>query len=112
MIEIATIFGTRRMKLAAQVHGAALETNIPTIPQAGFSLGKVILWSTARDDGEKPFDEDEELAVDFLTRCMELDPAKRISAKEALEHDFLRLGMDPVGESDEEDMDILLESQA
>lgn len=106
MIEIATIFGTKKMKLAAQVHGAAFETNIPTIPHAGFSLGKVILWSTARE-GKRPFDEDEELAVDFLTRCMELEPSRRISAKDALDHDFLRLGMDPEGGSDEEDMDFL-----
>lgn len=97
MIEIATIFGARRMKQAGLLHGCMFDTNIPTIGSAGFSLEKIILWSTCRTGGDRPGDpepqpltQEELLAVDFLTRCMELDPSKRISAKEALEHDFLR----------------------
>ncbi|KAG7039721.1 cell cycle protein [Colletotrichum scovillei] len=96
MIEIATIFGVKRMKQAGLLHGCMFETNIPTVGNAGFSLGKIILWSTCRTDGGKdgqpgiPLTDEEKLAVDFLERCMELDPARRISAKDALEHEFLR----------------------
>ncbi|KAF4815058.1 Cell cycle serine/threonine-protein kinase hsk1 [Colletotrichum siamense] len=96
MIEIATIFGTKRMKQAGLLHGAMFETNIPTVGTAGFSLEKIILWSTCRTDGGKdgqpgiPLDDEEKLAVEFLGRCLELDPARRISAQEALEHEFLR----------------------
>ena len=95
MIEIATIFGIKKMRSCAYLHGAQFETNIPTIGNAGFSLEKIILWSTCRNDGGKdgteiPLRRDEKLAVRFLERCFELDPHKRISAQEALEHDFLR----------------------
>lgn len=106
MIEIATIFGARRMRQTAQIHGAVFETNIPTIGQTGYSLGKIIMWSLLRDDKRKPFTRHEEMAVDFLTRCMEPDPSRRISAEDALESDFLALGTEDEG-SVEEDMDIL-----
>jgi cell division control protein 7 len=95
MVEIATIFGVRRMKQCAYLHGTVFETNIPTIGDRGFLLEKIILWSTCRNDGGKggseiPLDSKEKLAVKFLERCFELDPNKRISAAEALEHDFLK----------------------
>ncbi|KAM3072066.1 Cell division control protein 7 [Clarireedia jacksonii] len=95
MIEIATIFGVKRMRACAYLHGTVFETNIPTIGQAGFSLEKIILWSTCRNDGgpdgaEQPLTSEEKLAVRFLERCLELDPNKRISAEEALNHEFLR----------------------
>lgn len=95
MIEIATIFGTKKMKSCAYMHGAVFETNIPTIGNVGFTLEKIILWSTCRNDsgkngGEDPLTAEEMLAVKFLERCFELDPNRRISAAEALEHPFLK----------------------
>ncbi|KAH8885565.1 serine/threonine protein kinase Hsk1 [Thozetella sp. PMI_491] len=109
MIEIATIFGTRRMRLAGQLHGSMFETNIPTIGTTGFSLEKIVLWSTCRTDPDsEPLSKEEKLALEFLNRCMELDPSRRISAEEALQHDFLKLGLDSVPESgDDEDIDML-----
>ncbi|EFQ27248.1 uncharacterized protein GLRG_01743 [Colletotrichum graminicola M1.001] len=125
MIEIATIFGVKRMRQAGLLHGCMFETNIPTVGNAGFSLGKIILWSTCRTDGGKdgqpgiPLTDEEKLAVDFLENCMELDPARRISAKDALEHEFLKEPLpiqsveppfeeDPAEDDDEMD---LLEAQ-
>ncbi|KAL3426123.1 cell cycle protein [Phlyctema vagabunda] len=95
MIEIATIFGQRRMKSCGLQHGTLFESTIPTIGNAGFSLEKIILWSTCRNDGatgEIPLTDEEKLAVRFLERCLELDPNKRISAAEALQHSFLADG--------------------
>lgn len=107
MIEIATIFGSKRMKAAGLLHGCVFETNIPTVGQQGFSLEKIILWSTCHADG-KPLTPDEKLAVRFLERCMEFDPSRRISAEQALEHEFLRVAMPASQElSDENEMDII-----
>jgi cell division control protein 7 len=105
MIEIATIFGAKRMKQAAYLHGTSFETSIPTIGTHGFALEKIILWSTCRNDSGKSGEEasltpEEKGAVRFLERCFDLDPNKRISAAEALEHEFLA---DPYVESGEED---------
>ncbi|KAI1767174.1 kinase-like protein [Hypoxylon sp. FL1150] len=92
MIEIATIFGTKRMKQAGQLHGCVFDTNIPTIGERGFTFEKIMLWSTCRSDGKSStLTEDEKEAIEFLQRCMDLDPTKRISAKEALVHDFLQV---------------------
>lgn len=108
MIEIATIFGIKRMKACGYLHGVMFETNIPTIGNAGFSLEKIILWSTCRNDSgkdgkEDPLTDEEKSAVRFLERCFELDPNKRISAEEALEHEFLREDV----YSDDEEMHML-----
>lgn len=116
MIEIATIFGVKRMRQAGQLHGCMFETSIPTIGMQGFSFERIILWSTCRDTNVK-MPEDEKLAVEFLGRCMDLDPARRISAEDALNHPFLQMGLEkePGGsqsgeeeeEGEEDEMDIL-----
>jgi cell division control protein 7 len=107
MIEITTIVGTKKMKQCAFLHGTFFETNIPSIGQNGFSYEKLILWSTSRSDGAKAgesrLSEEERLAVSFLERCFELDPSKRISAEEALEHPFLKEEV----YTDEDDMQML-----
>lgn len=102
LVEIATIFGAKRMRTAGLMHGVVFETSIPTIGQQGFQFHKIIMWSTCRGS-EKPLTKEEMLAVNFLERCMELDPTKRITAEEALEHKFLRMGL-PDEEDDEMEM--------
>ena len=94
LIEIATIFGRRRMRAAAILHGAVFETDIPTIGERGFSLEKIVLWSTGKwkrgpDGTDAKLWPGEQDAIRLLGLCLELDPAKRISAREALEHSFL-----------------------
>ncbi|KAK2750901.1 hypothetical protein FQN55_001473 [Onygenales sp. PD_40] len=84
MIEIASIFGTRRMKAAAALHGQIFETNLPTIGEKGYSWEKIVLWSSCVD----ALTESEKQATRFLGWLLELDPAKRPSAKEALRHEF------------------------
>ncbi len=106
MIEIATIFGGKRMKSCAMLHGTIFESNIPTIGMQGFTLEKIIVWSTCKDDsGLTP---EQKGAVRFLERCFELDPSKRISAQEALEHEFLAIDRGEEEEDEEEEeMDML-----
>jgi len=118
LIEITTIFGSKKMKAAGLLHGCVMETTIPTIGLHGFNLEKIILWSTCRTDGGKdgqgqPLDDDEKLAVEFLNRCLELDPSKRISASEALNHEFLLLperdlhASVEIGDDVDDEMDIV-----
>lgn len=106
MIEIATIFGSKRMKAAGLVHGCVFETTIPTIGQQGFSIEKIILWSTCRGE-DNPLTPEEKLAVKFLERCMDLDPSRRITAEEALEHEFLKENPASQELGDEDAMDML-----
>ena len=93
MIEIATICGRGRIRQCALFHGSLFETTIPSISEKGFTWEKIIMWSTCRTKdiggGEEYFEPGEPEAILFLTRCLELDPTKRISAREALAHDFL-----------------------
>ncbi|VUC24390.1 unnamed protein product [Clonostachys rosea] len=107
MIEIATIYGARRMKVAGLLHGCVFDTTIPTVGQQGFTLEKIILWSTCRGE-DKPLTADEKLAVKFMERCMDLDPSRRITAEEALEHEFLRIdSSQDLGVGDDDIMDML-----
>ncbi|KAI9659263.1 MAG: hypothetical protein M1829_006603 [Trizodia sp. TS-e1964] len=97
MIEIATIFGKRRMRTCALLHGAVFEVKIPTISDVGYSMSKIVLWSTNRSAKDKAgnsgqLSEEETHAIEFMQLCLVLDPAKRISAEEALAHEFLAEG--------------------
>jgi cell division control protein 7 len=94
LLEITTIFGRKKMKEAALLHGQVFETNIASYSDGGHSLEKIILWCTSRSKDEKTglkpeLDDGEKEAVQFLYRCLEVDPAKRITADEALRHPFI-----------------------
>ncbi|RYP79000.1 hypothetical protein DL769_003090 [Monosporascus sp. CRB-8-3] len=116
MIEIATIFGSRRMKQAGQLHGCMFDTNIPTIGAAGFSFEKIMLWSTCRSDpsnkdagkGQGQLTDEEKGALEFLRLCMELDPSKRVSAEDALRHPFLTLDDDEEAEGEGEEDEVMM----
>ncbi|KAK8131067.1 hypothetical protein PG984_007505 [Apiospora sp. TS-2023a] len=113
MIEIATIFGVKRMRQAGQLHGCVFETNIPSIGAQGFSFEKIMLWSTCRSDGSKDnknadLTDEEKGAVEFLTRCMDLDPSRRISAEEALRHKFLQVDSEGEGEAEGSEEDVMM----
>ncbi|MCJ1373754.1 hypothetical protein MMC20_004983 [Loxospora ochrophaea] len=109
MIEIAAIFGRQRMRACALLHGSVFETDIPSIGEKGFSLQKLISWSIARTEDTRgdvqDLTEGEKFAIRFLERCLELDPKKRISASQALEHEFLN--EDLPSEAGEDAMEVL-----
>lgn len=104
-IELCTIFGKRRMNEVALLHGQVMQTNIPTISEGGHSWEKILLWCTNRSkkDGQG-LDDDEQEAVGFMSLCLELDPNRRITAEEALDHPFLR-GHHSSDLAETEDMD-------
>ena len=104
MIEIATIFGQKKMKQCAALHGAVFECTIPTIGQTGFPLPTIVQWSTSpvRPEEEDDLPADVAEAVKFLELCLDLDPRRRISARAALANNFLA-DIDPETETDELD---------
>ncbi|KAK4498479.1 hypothetical protein PRZ48_011137 [Zasmidium cellare] len=107
-IELCTIFGKKKMKDTALLHGQVLETNIPTIPENGHSWEKILLWCTSRnkrDDGG--LTDEEHDAVSFMQACLQLDPRKRMTAEEALQHPWLTGDIDsaPPSSQDSEMVD-------
>ncbi|KAF3045084.1 hypothetical protein E8E12_008162 [Didymella heteroderae] len=93
LLEITTIFGRKKMRETSLLHGQVFETNIPSYSESGHSLEKIILWCTGRTGDKtapkKELGDDEKEAVHFLHRLLECNPAKRITADEALRHPFI-----------------------
>ncbi|KAL8840566.1 MAG: hypothetical protein Q9170_001252 [Blastenia crenularia] len=91
LIEIASIFGQRRMKACAWLHGTVFECSLPTIGEKGFLLKQIVQWSVSavRPDEREAIDPEVMECISFLELCLELDPRKRISARRALTTDFL-----------------------
>jgi len=109
VIELTSCFGKVKMAKAALLHGQVFETNIPTISDNGYTLGKIVAWSNDRQTrgpkGERLKQKPEELELTaFLEMCLDLDPGRRLSAQQALRHPFL-LEDPEVGSEDE--MDVL-----
>ncbi|KAL8972410.1 MAG: hypothetical protein Q9183_000571 [Haloplaca sp. 2 TL-2023] len=107
LIEIASIFGQRRMKNCALLHGAVFESSLPTIGEKGFQLKQIVQWSVSayKPDERGPLEPDVLDCVNFLEMCLDLDPRRRISARKALASDFLAKERTP--ELDDEDVDEL-----
>jgi cell division control protein 7 len=62
------------------------DATLTTLSDKAMSLLRIIQWATS--EMEEP-DWEQTLALEFLYLCLELNPQKRISAAEALEHPFL-----------------------
>ena len=107
IIEIASIFGQRRMKACANLHGAVFECTVPTIGERGHSLEELIQWSvtSVRPEEGDCLNSDTKEVIQFLTLLLEMDPKKRLTARAALRTSFLREQKSV--ESEEEEMDIL-----
>ncbi|KAL8943260.1 MAG: hypothetical protein Q9216_001171 [Gyalolechia sp. 2 TL-2023] len=91
LIEIASIFGQKRMKACALLHGTIFECSLPTVGDKGFLLKQIVQWSVSavRPDEREEIDPEIMECINFLDLCLELDPRKRISARRALSTDFL-----------------------
>lgn len=87
-LEIASIFGRKKMQAAAAQHGQIFESNIETIGDKGFSLDKIVRWASCREKEVDDLHAGEKQAIKLLNCLLEMDPTKRYSAAEALEHEF------------------------
>ena len=107
MIEIATIFGQKKMRQCAALHGAAFECTLSSVGEKGFPLAYIVQWSTSPTRPEESEDLEPDIieTVKFLELLLELDPRRRISARAALASDFLAEEQYP--DTETEDMDVL-----
>lgn len=107
MIEIASIYGQKKMKACAILHGAVFECTLPTIGDRGYSLAHIVQWSTCpiRPEDSDVLDVETKRTVKFLESLLELDPRKRFSARAALASDFL--AEEESSETEEEEIDVL-----
>ena len=107
MIEIASIYGVKKMKSCAILHGAVFQCNLPTIGDRGYSLAHIVQWSTCpvRPEDGDGLDAETRKIVKFLESLLELDPRKRLSARAALASEFLMA--EECSETEEEEIDVL-----
>ncbi|KAL9032979.1 MAG: hypothetical protein Q9214_007729, partial [Letrouitia sp. 1 TL-2023] len=101
MIEMASIFGQRKMKSVALLHGTVFECTLPTVGQSGYCLKQIVQWSAGRYESEGDLDPEMMECIAFLELCLELDPRKRVSARKALASDFLAERAPPESEGGE-----------
>ena len=94
------------MKSAALLHGATFDCTLNTVGDKGFPLWHVIQWSgyQQRPEDGNALDPGINDAVKFLEMLLEFDPRKRISARAALQTDFLAL---EETDTEAEEMDVL-----
>ena len=64
----------------------SFDATLPTLSDKSMSFVRLVQW--ARSDSRDP-DPEQKQAFEFLDLCLELDPNKRVSAREALQHPFL-----------------------
>ncbi|KAJ1569341.1 Cell division control protein 7 [Cladochytrium tenue] len=103
LLEIANMFGKEAMHDVAPKFNRTFRTNITTVG-ASQPLGEIVqmartLNATLTNSSRRRASGSLETppppppvppeAIDFLTQCLALDPAKRITAVQALEHPFL-----------------------
>ncbi|KAM5440926.1 Cell division control protein 7 [Microsporum ferrugineum] len=86
LIEIACIFGYRRMQRAAAEHGLVFDTNIPSIGEKGYTLARIILWSSCLNE----LTGREKQAIRLLNHLLDLSPKTRYTAAQALQHSFFQ----------------------
>ncbi|ORZ34055.1 kinase-like domain-containing protein [Catenaria anguillulae PL171] len=95
--EIAVIFGSRAIRSLASKFDRIFLSTLPNIPKDGVPLRDLVYSLNQREFFEMPTE-----ALDFLNKCLTLDPNKRMTADQAVNHVYLRgvssLGCEPVEE--------------
>lgn len=104
MLELIAVFGQKRIKQTGYLHGAVLECSIPNISNNGYAFTKLIAWSTCKHVSKVT--SDEKMIHTLLDGLLELDHRKRLSADEALEHEFFQMDFPEVNDPDDEMIEI------
>ncbi|KAI9202648.1 kinase-like domain-containing protein [Polychytrium aggregatum] len=86
LLEIALLFGKKEMAAAAAEQHRVFTSNVPTLPESAPSLHA--LCSKLQPKRSEQFPES---AFDLLRQCLMLNPERRITAADALEHPFLKM---------------------
>lgn len=106
IIEIASLFGQRRLRQCALLHGTIFECTVPTVGEKGHTLEHLVQWSisSVRPEEEDVLQPELKKIIKFMGRLLELDPKKRLSARSALTTEFLS---GQTSETEEEEVDLL-----
>ncbi|KAJ2850842.1 Cell division control protein 7 [Coemansia brasiliensis] len=84
LLEIAVLFGRLEMERAVSQLGRTFLTNVPTVKDRGIRFESLAKAYNAEGYPNLPPD-----VFDLLRRLLTLDPEKRITASEALQHSFV-----------------------
>lgn len=75
----------------------SFDTTLPTLSEKPMTFFKIVEWAMPN---MPPLDREQKMAFEFLDLCMELNPQKRASAAEALQHPFLSAAEEDEGLED------------
>ncbi|KDN43916.1 kinase-like protein [Tilletiaria anomala UBC 951] len=100
LLEIATIFGRRRMEQCAMLHNRTFKCNIPSVEEAKthripdwIKLVNPSLWNPGDHPDPLKYSQDVAQAVDLCRECLHLDCTRRLTASQLLQHPFLGLDL-------------------
>ena len=88
VVEIACLFGNAEMRCAASKYNRQWLCDVPTVPEQRFGWRELV--SGMNPEGYRVLPEE---AYDLLDKCLRLDVNERITAREALEHPFIKLSL-------------------
>ncbi|KAG1170736.1 hypothetical protein G6F70_005186 [Rhizopus microsporus] len=89
IVELISVFGTKKVHEFAKFYGRNLKTNIPDMPEDAIGMDELCRYfnNSTIETWDK---RDYLLAVDLMKNCLQLIDSKRLSAAEALKHPFLK----------------------
>lgn len=88
IVEIACLFGNEEMGRAAACYQRQWLCDVPTVPERRVGWDELV--KGMNPDGFKVLPAE---AYDLLDRCLRLDVKERITARQALEHPFIKLSL-------------------
>ncbi|KAJ3338806.1 hypothetical protein HDU93_009028 [Gonapodya sp. JEL0774] len=86
VVELASVFGMEKMEQTARLHNVDWKAYLPQIERKGTDFKTLCERVSGDPNLTKQIPRE---GYDLLERCLDLDPATRITAKKALNHPFL-----------------------
>lgn len=89
IMELAHVFGMKKLKEFVEYYGRNIYTNIPSIPEDEVDMAAICYEVNKQRVGT--WDPEEyKLAIDLMKKCLQLIHTNRLTATEALNHPFLK----------------------